>query len=316
MSIIITGSIAFDHILQFPGLFEEHIIPNEISNLNISFLVDKMQKMRGGCASNIAYSLAMLGFKPSIMGSVGEDFDESKQWLEKRGVDTSLIKEFKGIYTASCFITTDKKHNQITGFYTGAMAKARTLSFKELDPSKIQVAIISPNDPEAMIKYAMECRELSIPFIFDPGQNIPRISAEELLIGMEGSVYTTLNTYELNMVLTRTGKSEAELLNLTGALIVTDGANGSIIKRCDSQDLHIKAATPRQLCDPTGAGDAYRAGLIAGYVSGQPIEISAQIASIAAVYVVEHPAPAQHHFTIDEFAARYFETYGVDYPLE
>ena len=169
MSIIVTGSLAFDHILQFPGYFEEHINPEQLNNINISFLVDNMKKMKGGCASNIAYSLALLGNKPTIMATAGKDFEDFERWLNKRGVDTSLVKKIDEKYTASCFIITDQNNNQITGFYGGAMADAGLLSFKDIDYKNVQIAIISPNAPNAMIQYCKECKELGIPFIYDPG---------------------------------------------------------------------------------------------------------------------------------------------------
>ncbi len=314
MSIIVTGSIAYDHILHFPGVFEDHILPQNLSNLNVSFLVDNMQKMRGGCASNIAYSLCLFGHKPRIMGTVGEDFTDFEAWLISKGADTSLIKVMPGEYTASCFITTDNKNNQLTGFYTGAMSGARTLSFRDLSPCEIDIAIISPNDPQAMVKYCKECRELKIPFIFDPGQNIPRLSPQELIECMTGAYYTTVNTCELNMIMSKTEKNEKELLNLTQSLIITDGENGSEIKT-NSSALRVKAAQPYKIGDPTGAGDAYRAGLITGIMAGLSPEESAKIASTTAVYVVEKLSPAQHNFTLAEFAQRYEENYQEKFPL-
>ncbi len=320
MSIIITGSLAYDHILQFPGHFEEHILPENLTNLSISFLVDNMKKMRGGCASNIAYSLSMLGKKPTIMATAGEDFCDFDVWLKSRGVDTSLIDIVEGDFTACCFITTDRKNNQITGFYAGAMAKAHRLSFKNLkfknvDYKGIEMAIISPNDPEAMKKYCNECRELGIPFIFDPGHNIPRLSGEELLECMKGSVYTVINNYELTMIMKRTGKNEQELLELTETIIATSGAQGSIIKT-KGKTIEIKSAKPTRISDPTGSGDAYRAGLIAGHLEGLPIDEIGKLASVVAVYVVEQDAPAQHNFTLEQLKQRYLENYGGNFPLK
>lgn len=311
MSVIVTGSIAYDHILKFPGQFEEHIVPENIANLSISFLVEDMKKMRGGCASNIAYSLAMLGVTPTIMATVGKDFEDFNNWLKSRGVDTSLIEVIKDDYTACCFITTDEKHNQITGFYAGAMSKADSLSFKNLDYKNIEIAIISPNDPKAMIKYCKECRELNIPFIFDPGHNIPRLNGEELLECMTGSLYTVINDYELSMIIKRTGKSKEELLKLTKTIISTKGASGSEIMT-ENSSVIIPSAKPLRASDPTGAGDAYRSGLIAGHIKGLSPEDIGKLSSTVAVYVVEQDAPAQHNFTIPELKARYKENYGEE----
>ena len=315
MSVIITGSLAYDHILKFPGQFEEHIVPENIANLSISFLVEDMKKMRGGCASNIAYSLAMLGVKPTIMATAGEDFEEFDKWLKTRNVDTSLINIIKGEYTACCFITTDEKHNQITGFYTGAMAKAGKLSFKDIDYKDIEIAIISPNDPIAMKKYCKECRELDIPFIFDPGHNIPRLTGEELLDCMTGALYTIMNDYELSMVIKRTGKDKEALLKLSKTIIATKGAKGSEITT-QTETIHIPPAKSLKESDPTGAGDAYRSALIAGHIRGFKIEEIGKLASVVSVYVVEQDAPAQHNFTIPELKIRYEDNYGKNtFPL-
>lgn len=313
MSIIITGSLAFDHILQFPGVFEEHILPEHLSKLNVSFLVEDMKKMRGGCASNISYSIALLGQKPSIMATAGRDFGEFDEWLRKRGVDTSLIKIIEDEYTANCFITTDRNSNQITGFYSGAMSKGSLVSFKDIDYKDIQIAIISPNAPDAMIKYCKECRELGIPFIYDPGQQLPRLTKEDMLSSIEGSLFTIVNDYELSVILHRTGKTIEELLDLTKTIVKTMGAEGcSIITK--EGEVTVKSAKPLRAADPTGAGDAFRSGFITGYVKGLDYEHMAKIANITAVYVVEQDAPATHEFTPEEFKARYKETYDEECP--
>lgn len=313
MSIIVTGSLAFDHILQFPGYFEEHINPEQLNNINISFLVDNMKKMKGGCASNIAYSLALLGNTPTIMATAGKDFEDFERWLNKRGVDTSLIKKIEDKYTASCFIITDQNNNQITGFYGGAMADAGLLSFKDIDYKNIQIAIISPNAPNAMIQYCKECRELGIPFIFDPGQQIPRTSPEDLLECITGSIYTIMNDYELSLVIKKTKKTQEELLKLTKTIIKTLGADGCVFITKDGE-TKVSPAKPLKVLDPTGAGDAFRAGLITGYLKNLSIEQTAKIANTIAVYVVEQDAPAEHNFTHEEFAKRYEENYKEKLP--
>ncbi len=313
MSIIVTGSLAFDHILKFPGKFEDHILPDQLNNLNISFLVDNMKKMRGGCASNIAYSLALLGQKSQIMATAGKDFEEFNQWLIKKGVDTSLIKIIPDQYTASCFITTDQNNNQITGFYTGAMSKAGLLSFKDIDYKNVQIAIISPNEPQAMVKYAKECRELKIPFIFDPGHQIPRLTGEDLIDCITGSAFTIINDYELNMIVNRTNKKIEELIKLTDCIIKTKGKDGCLIITKNEQ-IKVKSAKPRRICDPTGSGDAFRAGLIVSILKGLDIISAAKISNVTAVYVVEQEAPAEHCFTHEEFKARYEENYEESMP--
>jgi len=309
LSIIITGSLAYDHIMHFPGHFCDHILPEKISMLNISFLVDTMQKLRGGCAANIAYSLALLGENPVIMGTVGTDFDEYQRWMTENGIDPSLIKVIPDLYTASCFITTDLKNNQITGFYSGAMGKAHTLSFHDIKDQKVSITIISPNDPPAMVKYCRECRELSIPFIFDPGHQIPRLSPEEIMDGIKGSCFTIMNDYELEMVIARTGKTEEELLAMTETLIVTKGAQGSIIKK-GSRVIEIPAVKTDKVADPTGAGDAYRSGIIKGYMKKLDLETTGKLASLVATYVVEMHGTTEHHFTMEELKERYHRAYN------
>lgn len=315
MSIIVTGSLAYDNILQFPGRFEEHILPEQLSNLNISFLVDDMTRVRGGCASNIAYSLGLLKKKPVVMATAGKDFDEFDQWLRRSGVDTSLIKIIETDFTASCFITTDENNNQITGFYAGAMGKAGRLSFYDMaDVKDVEIAIISPNAPDAMVKYCRECRELGIPFIFDPGHQIPRLTPQELIDCITGSLFTVQNNYELNMILHRTGRTLDDLLGLTSAVIVTKGKEGSRIHVKDMDVIKIEAARPLRIGDPTGSGDAYRAGLIAGYLAGLDLETIGKLSSQIAVYVVEEKGPAEHFFTERQLAERYRESYGEELP--
>lgn len=313
LSIIITGSLAYDHIMHFPGHFSDHILPEKIAMLNISFLVDTMQKLRGGCAANIAYSLALLGEKPVIMGTVGTDFDDYRRWMEQNGIDPSLIKVIPNLYTASCFITTDLKNNQITGFYSGAMGEAHTLSFHDVK-EKVSITTVSPNDPLAMVKYCRECRELSIPFIFDPGHQIPRLSPEDILDGFKGSCFAIMNDYELEMVIARTGKTEEELLAMTETLIVTKGAQGSVIKT-GKRAIEIPVVKTDKVADPTGAGDAYRSAVIKGYLNRLDLETTGKLASLVATYVVEKHGTTEHHFTMEELRERYSRTYGESLPL-
>jgi adenosine kinase len=279
--------------------------------LNISFLVDSMKKLRGGCAANIAYSLALLGERPTIMGTVGEDFQAYQKWMEDKGIDTLLIRAIPGEFTASCFIITDRKNNQIIGFYAGAMAQAHTLSFRELDHKAIKMAIISPNDPPAMVNYCRECNELEIPFIFDPGMQIPRLNPEDIISGARGSRFMILNEYELEMVLNRTCLKENELLNMTGTLIVTKGASGSVIKS-GINTYEIPPVPAKQVVDPTGAGDAYRSAVIAAYLRGFDLPTMGRLASLVSTYVVESMGTSEHHFTAQSLKARYRENFGEE----
>jgi adenosine kinase len=324
MSIVVTGSIAYDYIMSFPGCFRDHILPERIESLSVSFLVDSMHKRRGGCAPNIAYSLALLAERPKVMGTVGQDFAEYRAWLEEQGIDTSAIKEIEGEFTASFFVSTDQENNQIASFYTGAMAQAHTLSFKDQDYSTIDVAIISPNDPQAMVQYARECHDLDIPYIYDPSQQIVRLSGEELREGVRGARMLVLNEYEYEMFQKKTGLSEAEILTLAKTIVVTRGERGStvITLGCEPEELtglpdasrlrviDVPAVPPQCILDPTGVGDAYRAGVIKGLVCGYSWETIGRLASLAATYAIETHGPQSHRYTLSEFVARYREHFG------
>ena len=208
--LVVTGSIAFDYLMSFPGKFTEHFLPEHMNRISLSFLVDTMDKRRGGCAPNIAYTLALLGERPRLMGTAGQDFDDYRRWLEAAGVDTSLVKQVPDKFTASFFCSTDVDSNQIASFYTGAMANAAELSFREA--GGCTMAIISPNDPAAMVQYAEECRALGIPFIFDPGQQCARMSGEELAAGISGAFMVICNDYEFELLRQKTGLDEAAVL--------------------------------------------------------------------------------------------------------
>ena len=307
MNIVVTGSIAFDYLMSFPGKFTEHFLPDHMNRVSLSFLVDTMDKRRGGCAPNIAYTLALLGERPMLMATAGEDFGEYRQWLTAAGVDTSLVKQVDGKFCASFFCSTDEHNNQIASFYTGAMANAGELSFRTVRDCGL--AIISPNDPAAMVSYAEECRTLRIPFIFDPGQQCARMSGEELRDGIIGARIVIVNDYELELVRQKTGWGEAEILEQAQALIVTRGEKGSSVWTAAGQ-TGVAAVTPHRVVDPTGVGDAYRGGLLKGLAIDLPVEVSARLGSVAATYALEHLGGQSHAYTWQEFRARYEETFG------
>jgi adenosine kinase len=307
MKIVVTGSIAYDYLMSFPGKFIEHFLPDHMKRVSLSFLVDTMDKRRGGCAPNIAYTLALLGERPVLMATAGEDFGEYGEWLRAAGVDTSQVKQVAGKFTASFFCSTDEDNNQIASFYTGAMAHAGELSFRTLDGCGL--AIISPNDPAAMVQYAEECRTLGIRYIFDPGQQCARMSGDELKEGVIGATLVICNDYEYELLKQKTGLSEAEILEHSGALIVTRGKDGSsVISRDGNAD--VEAVVPRRIVDPTGVGDAFRGGLLKGMALGLSYELSAQLGSVAAAYVLEHLGGQSHAYTFKEFMARYEEHFA------
>jgi adenosine kinase len=308
MNVVVTGSIAYDYLMSFPGFFKDHILPDQIAKLSVSFLVDSMRRQRGGCATNIAYNLALLGERPLVMAAAGQDFPEYRTWLEAHGVDTAGVVEVPDEFTASFFVSTDRENNQIASFYTGAMAHAHDLSFHDLR-APADLAIISPNDPEAMRKYPRECKELGIPYIYDPSQQIIRLSGDDLRQGLQGSKMLIVNDYEFEMIRNKTGMSEDEVLCCTGALVVTRGGQGSTIW-AGGQRVEIPVVEPKCIADPTGVGDAYRAGIIKGMSLGLPWHVIGRMGSLAATYVLEHPGTQNHAYTWDEFLARYRENFG------
>jgi adenosine kinase len=308
MRTVVTGSIAYDYLMSFPGKFTEHFLPEHLSRVSLSFLVDSMDKRRGGCAPNIAYTLALLGERPRLMATAGQDFSEYRQWLDAAGVDTTLVREVPGKFTASFFCSTDADNNQIASFYTGAMAHAAELSFRTIGAADL--AIISPNDPAAMTQYAEECRTLGIPFIFDPGQQCARMSGPELLAGIVGARMLVCNDYELELIRQKTGLSEDELLERAALLVVTRGEHGSsVISPRSRQD--ITAVPPNRMGDPTGVGDAYRAGFMKGLAMGAEPPVCAAMGSVAATYVLEHVGGQSHAYTWAEFQRRYEAHFGA-----
>jgi adenosine kinase len=308
MKIVVTGSIAFDYLMSFPGKFTEHILPEHMQRVSLSFLVDTMDKRRGGCAPNIAYTLALLGERPHLMATAGQDFAEYRAWLEAANIDTSLVKQVPDKFTASFFCSTDVENNQIASFYTGAMAHAAELSFRAVKDAGL--VIISPNDPKAMIQYAEECRMLRIPFIFDPGQQCARMGGEELREGVAGARLVIVNDYEFELLRQKTGMDEADVLGQAEVLIVTRGENGSTIYTRDGR-TQVSAVPTHRIVDPTGVGDAFRGGLLKGMARGFDYETSAQLGSVAAAYALEHLGGSSHSYTLDEFRARYEQHFGA-----
>jgi adenosine kinase len=307
MKIIVTGSIAYDYLMSFPGKFTELLLPDQLDRLSLSFLVDTMDKRRGGCAPNIAYTLALLGERPMLMATAGEDFGEYREWLNAAGVDTAHVRQVAGKFTASFFCSTDQNNNQIASFYTGAMADAGELSFRGFNDCGL--AIISPNDPAAMMQYAGECRTLGIRHIFDPGQQCARMSGEELREGIIGATVVICNDYEFELIKEKTGLGQADILRASEALIVTRGEHGSsVITKAGRTD--VPAVTPHRIVDPTGVGDAFRGGLMKGMAMGLSYGVSAQFGSVAATYALEHLGGQSHSYSWAAFLERYQLHFG------
>ena len=301
MSIIVTGSIAFDYLMSFPGKFTEHLLPEHMSRVSLSFLVDTMDKRRGGCAPNVAYTLALLGERPRLMATAGQDFGDYRRWLEAAGVDTSLVLEVPDKFTASFFCSTDVDGNQIASFYTGAMANAGELSFRTA--GNCRLAIISPNDPGAMVQYAEECRTLGLPYIWDPGQQCARMSGGELRDGLQGAALVICNDYEFELIRQKTGMDEAAVFAAAGALVITRGEQGCTVYDGTGR-TDVAAVPPHRIVDPTGVGDAFRGGFMKGMADGEAFVRCAQLGSVAATYALEHLGGQSHAYTPEEFRAR------------
>ena len=312
MNIIVSGSLAYDRIMNFPGNFSDHILPEKIHNLNISFPLETCTENFGGTAGNIAYTLALLGEKSAVLANAGNDFEPYRAWMVKHNIDTDEISVMPGEKTSFCYIMTDRSDNQITAFYPGAMR----LPEKIASPAAMAnaIAIIAPGYPENMRRHVENYKKNKIDYIYDPGQQITVLDAQDIVRGIEGSKALICNDYELNMIIAKTGLEESKILDKTEILITTLGNKGCTIKTKDSK-YDILPAKPENTSDPTGAGDAFRAGLLKGIASGLPLEIAGQLGSTVAVYTVEKYGTQTHRFTLDELKARYKQNYHQELPL-
>ena len=304
MEIVLTGSIAFDYLMKFPGYFKDHILPDQLECLSLSFLVESMVREPGGIAPNIAYTLALLGKRPRLFAAAGEDFAEYRQEMESYGVDTSGIKLIEGEFTASFFANTDRSNAQIASFYPGAMAAAADLSLEDLVGEKPELVLISPNDPRAMVRYVRECKQLEIPYIYDPSQQIPRLTDDEIKEGINGALALFVNEYESKMIQKRTGLTLDDFKQQTRFTVVTLGAEGSIIYQ-QASEIKVPVVPPARIADPTGVGDAFRGGFLSGYAHGWDLETCARMGSVAAAFCLEQDGPRGHSFTPEEMVARY-----------
>lgn len=304
MEIVLTGSIAFDYLMKFPGYFQDHILPDQLECLSLSFLVESMIRHPGGIAPNIAYNMALLGERPRLFATAGEDFAEYKDSLEKNGVDTSGIHLIEGEFTASFFANTDLVNSQIASFYPGAMAYAADLSLNDLGGERPELILISPNDPKAMTRYVSECQQLEIPYIYDPSQQIPRLTDKELRQGLEGSLALFVNKYEFEMVQRRTGLTPKDIQDHSHFTVVTLGEKGSVIYY-EGEELEIPVVSPEEITDPTGVGDAFRGGFLAGYARAWDLKTCGQMGSVAAAFCLEQEGPQGHSFTLAEFVSRF-----------
>ncbi len=315
MRIAVTGSIATDFLMEFPGRFSEQLMAEQLDRVSLSFLVDDLEIRRGGVAANICFGLAQLGQAPVLIGSVGEDFDSDyRPWLRRTGVETSAVRVSELKHTARFLCTTDEDQNQIASFYAGAMEEAR---FIELQPifdrfGGIDLCVVSPNDPEAMHRHTDECRQLGMPFVADPGQQLARMDGGQIRELVEGAAYLITNDYERTLLENKTDWSGDEVLERVGVRITTQGPKGCMLERPDGQRIEVPAAPERERVDPTGVGDAFRAGFLAGLAWDLDLRRAAQVGSLTATFVLEHVGTQEYEIRRELFAERFASVYGDD----
>ena len=306
MDIITSGSLAYDRIMDFPGYFSDHILPEKIHVLNVSFTVTGIIEKFGGTAGNIAYALSLLGEKPIILATIGRDYHRYFEWLMKNNIAYDNITIIEEELTAGAYITTDRADNQITGFNPGAMKYPSSFNFDKINP-KESIAIIAAGNLEDMMNYSITCKAKSIDYIFDPGQSLPMWDSQDLIQCIEGSKIMVSNDYELELIISKTGLDKKKLLQRTNTIITTLGELGSHVCTPDCE-INIPAIKPKEVVDPTGAGDAYRAGLIKGLIQCKNIEQSAKMGSACASFAIECHGTQEYYFSLTEFEDRLFES--------
>ncbi len=311
MSVLVSGSLAIDFIMLFRDRFRNHILPDRLHVLNVSFHVPTLRKNFGGCAGNIAYGLRLLGETPLVLASVGNDFGEYAAWLDQHGISRRFIRTYEDLLTAQAFITTDLDDNQITAFHSGAMERAADLRVADVAEA-ITLGIVSPNVKQAMLDVARDLKARGVPTVIDPGQQLPNLSRDELLALLDGAALYVVNDYEWALTQTRTGLPESELVRLAGAAVVTLGEKGSQILR-PGERLDVPPVRAERVVDPTGCGDAYRAGFLHGLSRGLPLETAGRIGSLLGALKVEQPGPQGLSIDLEAFRARYEREFGASY---
>lgn len=310
MSALICGSFAYDSIMVFPDRFKNHILPDKVHMLNVCFVVPSMRREFGGCAGNIGYSLKLLGGDVKLMGTVGQDFGPYKEWLDRNGMDSSYIRVIEDEFTAQAMITTDLDDNQITAFHVGAMSQSHLNRVS--DAEGVTIGIVAPDGREGMLQHVAQFAEANIPCIFDPGQNVPIIEREALLQAFAHARWLTFNDYEWQLVQQKTGLTTDSVTDIVDALIVTRGADGSLIYT--RGEVHeIPAVKAEQVVDPTGCGDAYRAGLLYGLMAEVDWETTGRIASLCGAIKVASHGTQNHYFEIQEFEDRFRQSFGYTF---
>jgi len=312
MKIGVAGSVGLDHLMSFTGKFTDSFVAGSLEKISLSFLVDSLDVRRGGCAANIAFGMGVLGLNPVLIAAVGKDWPDYEAWLSRHGVDTSHALVSQTLYTAHFMVTTDDDLNQIASFFPGAMSEARNI---ELGPimekaGRFDMLVISPDDPEAMLRHSETCRELGIAFAADPSQQMARMSGEEIKLLIEGASYLFMNEYELALAMQKTGWSDAEILERVKVRVITLGSKGAKVETASGDFVQIQCPIERSKTDPTGVGDSFRSGFIAGLAWGLSHERCAQLGALIATYVIETMGTQEYRFTGAEFVARFEEAYG------
>ena len=313
MRIAVTGSIATDHLMTFAGLFSEQLLPDQLANLSVVFLADGLEVRRGGTGANIAFGMGVLGQRPLLIGSVGRDAGDYLTWLADHGVDTTGVRVSQTLASPRFTVTTDQAQNQIGSFYPGAMAEAAGIS---LDDVEVDLVVVSPNDPGAMLRHTAECRARGLAFAADPSQTLTFLDGAAIRELVTGAAYLFTNEYEAGLVAAKTGWSDDEVLELVGTRITTHGAKGCVVQRKGEPDLHIGIAEAEQVVDPTGVGDAFRAGFLTATAWGLGLQRACQVGSLLATHVVETIGTQEYAFERTSFLARLTTAYGEDAAAE
>jgi adenosine kinase len=318
VGIIVTGSIATDYLMVFPGRFVEQIVPDQLANLSVSFLVEDLAIRRGGAAANIAFNLGCLGLAPVLVGAVGADFAEYGQWLSAHGVDVSAVRISQSKHTARFQCTTDADQNQIASFYAGAMSESRDIELKSIVDrvGGTDLVVVGPSDPAGMLRHTQECRDFGYPFAADPSQQLASLDGDQITQLVEGATYLFTNTYERGLLEHKTGWDEEDVLARVGVSVMTRGAKGVTVARPGEPVISVTPPQERCKADPTGVGDAFRAGFLAGVQWGVGDERAAQLGCMLATLVIESVGTQEHTFEPETFLERFSEAYGPEIAAE
>jgi adenosine kinase len=312
MKIGVAGSVGLDHLMTFSGKFTDSLVAGSLEKVSLSFLVDSLDVRRGGCAANIAYGMGVLGLNPILIAAVGKDWADYEAWLSRHGVDTSHALVSTTLHTAHFVVTTDQDLNQIASFFPGAMSEARNI---ELSPimektGRLDMMVISPDDPEAMLRHSEVCRQLGVPFAADPSQQMARMTGDEIKLLIEGASYLFLNEYELALAMQKTGWSDQEILERVKFRVVTLGSKGAKVESAAGEFVQVTCPQENSKTDPTGVGDSFRSGFIAGLAWGVSHERCAQLGALIATYVIETLGTQEYRFTNTQFVERFAQAYG------